>query len=214
MLKCLSHFEVHPKSKAVQACLQIIASNVNYLSLSGIMFLDFLLLDLGKSPLVEALKISLPIVFQAQYTNRIHTESNANLIDMLTFCTRKQLSEDLTNKLLETLVERNNIEYTERTAKSIVYSIIHCKKHKSVHGILLNRTLMWISNNLNWFKFDDIENITSRLINKYVWVDDIFYHEIFLNSVTEHLIENNNEFNECMYILKKLTRIVSIQKYF
>lgn len=210
ILKCLSYFEVHPKSKLMQSVLQLIASNVNELSLQSIMFLDFLLVDLPNSPLVDALKISLPIVFQAHYPSRVHHQSSDNLIEMLAFSTRKQLSDEVTCKLLDTLVERNNVEYNERNAKSIVMSIVHCKNHKSVHGILLKRTLMWMSQNLRRFKFDDVENITARLINKYVWVDDIFYHEIYLNSVIEHLIENQHDFNDCMLVLKKLTRIVSI----
>lgn len=210
MLKCLIYFNVHPKAKILQGALKILASNVNELSLQNIVFLDFLLSDLQTSPLVEALKISLPIVFQAQYSNRVNSESNASLIDMLAFATRKQLSEDVSNKLLDTLVERNNIEYTERNAKSIVMSIANCKVLNSVHGILLKRTLMWISQNLNRFSFDDIEGLVGKLINKYVWVDDIFYHEIFLNSVIDYLIENQHSFNTCTYILKKLARIVSI----
>ncbi|KAI5707082.1 hypothetical protein M8J75_014270 [Diaphorina citri] len=212
MLKCLIYFNVHPKAKILQGALKILASNVNELSLQNIVFLDFLLSDLQTSPLVEALKISLPIVFQAQYSNRVNSESNASLIDMLAFATRKQLSEDVSNKLLDTLVERNNIEYTERNAKSIVMSIANCKVLNSVHGILLKRTLMWISQNLNRFSFDDIEGLVGKLINKYVWVDDIFYHEIFLNSVIDYLIENQHSFNTCTYILKKLARIHFVSK--
>ncbi|KAL1461822.1 hypothetical protein WDU94_013692 [Cyamophila willieti] len=214
MLKCLTYFNVHSKSKMVQSCLQILASNVNDLSLQNIVFLDFLLADLQSSPLVEALKISLPIVFQAQYSSRVNKESNASLVEMLAFATRKQLSEDVTNQLLETLVERNDIEYNERQAKSIVMSIIHCKKLKSVHGILLNRTLLWISQQIamNRFRLDDVETLTARLINKYVWVDDIFFNETFLNSVIEFLIDNDHDFNECMLVLKKLARIHFVSK--
>uniref|UniRef100_A0A8D8YE83 RAP domain-containing protein n=1 Tax=Cacopsylla melanoneura TaxID=428564 RepID=A0A8D8YE83_9HEMI len=214
MLKCLTYFKVHAKSKIIQSTLQILASNVNDLSLQNIMFLDFLLADLQTSPLVEALKMSLPIVFQAQYSSRVNKESNASLIDMLAFATRKQLSEDVTNQLLDTLVERNDIDYNERQAKSIVMSIVHCKKHKSVHGILLNRTLLWISQQLamNRFKLDDVETLTARLVNKYVWVDDIFYNETFLNSVTDYLIDNEHDFNECMLVLKKLARIHFVSK--
>lgn len=173
------------------------------------MFLDYLLSDLGKSPLVEALKISLPIVFQAQYSNRVDTKSNDSLIEMLAFSTRKQLSDDVTNQLLETLVERNDIDFTVRNAKSVIMSIINCKKPVSVHGILLKRTLMWVAGNLHRFKLEEVENLTARLVNKYVWVDDIFYYEPFLNAVIEFLIGNDHEFNECMLVLKKMARIVS-----
>ena len=92
LLKILCYFEVPSTSIIVQMVLQIIRQTPNQLTCQQISFLLFLLTKCDKTPLVEALQVALPII----YENNIITQLNRDDMQHLTFVLRSlsEISKD------------------------------------------------------------------------------------------------------------------------
>lgn len=85
-LKVLLHFDVPVTSIIVESLLQMIRQSLNTLTLEQMSFLHYLLTRVKvKTPLVETLKLALPIVFETQIKTKLDTENIDTMVNALKF---------------------------------------------------------------------------------------------------------------------------------
>lgn len=188
--------------------LQLISKMINDMSLQQITFLHFLLKDLIPCPLVKALKIALPIVFEIQVKYKL--EDNIFWqVEYLGYITKHKLSQE-TFDFLMSKISNNCDQLQPKMVKSVLLNLYHKDYSTDKYIDLINRCLHIYMNNVEFTtNISETEGLLNRMINKYLTDSEVFYNEHFINSMVEHLIEKNNSFENICYIMKKLNRIVS-----
>nr|CAD7260599.1 unnamed protein product [Timema shepardi] len=106
-LKIISYMGVHSSSIIVQTLLQLIRHQVNDLSLQQIVFLEFVLKRMKSSSLTDALRIALPLVFEAQLETKIDRSNPSQLAELLYYS--GHVSMDLLDYLCERVVENGTL---------------------------------------------------------------------------------------------------------
>lgn len=206
-LKVISYVGVPPNSTIVQVLLQLIRQNINSLSLPHIMFLDFLLHQFKGSPLVDALKIALPIVFEIHLPLKMDRDNVAHLAEYLYYASRARLGETSVDMIVKALYQLNE-EFDGKTAKSIIWSITDMKPNE-IFEPLMNKAINDLIVHVDNVTYSDIESTLSRLIYSYTKRYPYFYNEIFADTCVNYVIDRDLGFEHGVYMLRKLGRVVS-----
>lgn len=165
--------------------------------------------DFKQTPLVKALKIALPIVFQANLKLKCDYNNVQHLTELLMFASKKPVSESSFDLILDNLSnQRRNIDL--KSAKSIVRSLCDTKASSDHHRLLLHQTLDIVTDSLDKCTFHEIELLLNKLLNKFLEDFDFFYHEEFVNKCGDFIVDKDCGFQEGIWILRKLCRFVSI----
>ncbi|XP_054258519.1 uncharacterized protein LOC128983277 isoform X2 [Macrosteles quadrilineatus] len=206
-VKCLGYLGVSSDSKVMNVTLGLISKQVNDLSLQQITFLDFVMADFKQTPLVKALKIALPIVFEASLQTRCNFDNISLMTDLLFFVYKRKHLGKSYDILLDALIEKRH-QFTLKDAKSIVLCITESKHYNDNNHLLLHHSLDHISDSIRKIDFYELENILYKLCKRFVESnnDTCYYHEEFCNACAEMVIENNYGFEQTTWILKKLIK--------
>jgi len=94
IFKTLLWLNVSSNSLLSQALLQMISKNVNKLTIQQLMFLTFLMKQCPSSPLVEALKLSTPVVFEATVRPSLDQGNPGSVLRAFLFAFYENVSED------------------------------------------------------------------------------------------------------------------------
>lgn len=204
-LKILSYLRIPATSKIVQILLQLISKQVNDLNLQQITFLDFVMRDFKPTPLVKALKIALPIVFEANLKLKCDYNNVQHLTELLMFASKKAVSESSFNLILSSLLnQRSNIDL--KSAKSIVRSLCDTKTTSDHHKLLLHQALDIVTDSIDRCTFHELELLLTKLLNKFLEDFEFFYHEEFVNSCGNFIVDKDCGFEQGIWILKKICR--------
>jgi hypothetical protein len=191
----------------MQMLLQLISKMINDMSLQQITFLHFLLKELSSCPLVDALKLALPIVFETQVQYKL--EDNLYWqVEFLNYIAKHRLSQETYDFVMARIIK--NID---QISPKIVQSLLLCLYYKNYstekYIDTINRCLQYYTNHLEYIAdISDVEAIVSRMINKYSTDSELFYNEQFINTIMEFMIKNEQSFENLAFIVKKLNRIV------
>lgn len=206
-VKYLSYLGVSVNSNIMQILLQLLSKMINEMNLQQITFFQFLLKDLPHCPLVEALKLSLPIIFEIQL--RYKMENSIYLqVEYLKYTTKHELSQNNFDFIMSKIIQNiNQLDF--KIAKELLLCLYH-KNYKTENYINeINTCIRILIDNIKYMTILDIEAILSKMMNKNLIESDIFYDEQFINKIVEHIINKQESFVSIGYILKKLNKIVS-----
>nr|CAD7401538.1 unnamed protein product [Timema poppensis] len=117
-LKIISYMGVHSSSIIVQTLLQLIRHQVNDLSLQQIVFLEFVLKRMKSSSLTDALRIALPLVFEAQLETKIDRSNPSQLAELLYYSVQTRCSDSCIEFLLGALNDLHH-ELDINSAKNV-----------------------------------------------------------------------------------------------
>lgn len=210
-VKCLSYLGISVNSNIMQVLLQLISKMINEMSLQQITFLHFLLKELSSCPLVDALALALPIVFETQIQYKI--EDNVYWqVKFLNYVAKHNLSQETFDFVMSRII--NNFDQLDpNMAKSLLLCLYYKGYSTDKYISVINKCIqIFISHIELLADMSDIEAILTRKLNKYITESDIFYNEQFLNATIEYLIEKQESFHNVSYIVKKLNKIVRIIK--
>lgn len=208
-LKYLGYLGVPVTTKIMQTVLQLLSKHINELTLQQITFLDFLIKDFRATPLVKALNIALPIVFEAHLLTMCDFKNINQLTDLLIFVSRRSVHEKCCRIIIDALTEqRNKIDL--KIAKSIIRSYCDLKKESVKDELLLHHSLDVITDSVDNLSFYELEGILTKILSKYIYGYDHFYHEEFLNACAKYISDKNCNIEQGTWILRKLYRFVSI----
>jgi FAST kinase domain-containing protein 2 len=206
-LKVVSYVGVPANSTIVQVLLQLIRHGVNDLSLHQIIFLDFLLRKFDRNPLVDALKIAFPLVFEAQLSLKMARDDAAGLAELLKYACRKSLSDPSVNIIVE-CIEKLSDSIDVKIAKNVVWSLCELQRSLLSHQALLICCWNILTQNVEECSYTEIEEILDKMVKKIAQKEAHFYHEGFADSCARYVVARDCGFEEGSWILRKLTRIV------
>lgn len=205
-LKVVSYVGVSSNSTIVQVLLQLLKHDINSLGLRQIIFLDFLLSHLDSSPLTEALKIALPIVFEINLPIKMETDNVAQLTEYLFYLSRNGSKEEILRRVVELLLTFPNFDV--KTAKSIIWSICDLDFNEMFRP-LLKKAIDCIMIQIDELDFNDLEVTLSKMLRRYTRRFNYFYNEAFFDTCANCLIDQDLGFDKAIYLMRKLNRVVS-----
>lgn len=206
-LKVVSYIGVPASSTIVQILLQLVCQGVNDLSLHQIIFLEFMMRNFERSPLVDALKIAFPLVFEAQLSLKMARDDAVSLAEFLQYACKKRLSDSSVNIIIESL-EKLSEDIDVRTAKSVVWSLSKLKTPLTSHEVLLTHCWNVLAQNIEECSHTEIEELLSWIVKKMARKHMYFYHEGFADACARYVVTKDCGFEEGTWVLRKLTRIV------
>lgn len=182
---------------------------INNMSLQQITFLHFLLKDLSQCPLVDALNIALPIVFETQVRRQVEDKVTIYWqVEFLNYVTKHKLSQETFDFIMSKIIKNIN-QLNPKMIHSLLCSLYH-KDYSTLKYIdTINKCLQMYTSHLDYVTdFSYIEVILIRMIVKYFTESDVFYNERFINAIVEYIIKTQNKFENIGYLMKKLNKIV------
>lgn len=212
-LKIMSFLGIQSDAHIVNVLLQLIRNNVNSLSIRNIIFLDYLLGQFHSSPLVDALKIAIPLVFDIQLPKKLNKQNLQIMTDCLFFASKSQVSISTIEMLITSLLEYEE-QIDVKNAKSIVWSLCDIRTFPLSNNftVLLSKVLNELIIYIDQMNYEEVESTLTKLIGRYSRRSTEFYDEVFYDSCANYVIEHNLGFKKAIYILRKLARVVCKRK--
>ncbi|KAG8321020.1 hypothetical protein J6590_054972 [Homalodisca vitripennis] len=207
VLKCMGYLGVPADTKVMNILLGILSKQVNDLTLQQITFLDFVMKDFKSTPLVKALKIALPIVFEANLQTKCDFDNVSQLSELLSFVSKRKNMERSTQLLVNALNNRRD-QLSLKEATNIVYALCDNKFYSGNFQTLFCYTLDIITDSLDSMDFYEMESILSRLYWKHSDSNGntSYYHEGYCNGCAHMVIKKDYSFEHTLWILKKLIK--------
>lgn len=208
MIKILSFIGVPPNSEIYHIFLNLAKQELNSATLMQIVFLDFVLqkVDPKKNALVDALRISFPIVFQMHISVQIDHENIPQLIDYLGFISRNRVNRKTALIVMNALILHGD-NFSADEARKIAWSLCDDVNPCSEQRVKLFKNVMdCLTNKIHELHIEVLENTISKMAKKYAKHSSMF-HEGILNATANLLIEQNTDFTRISYFLKGLNRM-------
>lgn len=204
-LKVLSFLGIQADSVIMQTLLQIIRHKINELTLQQIIFLEFLLKQFKSTPLVEALKIAVPLVFEIQLPYQVDKDNVKALCDYFQYASTNSVSSKCIEYLCSSLLTTEN-SFDTKIASSIAWSICDLDADVFFEPLLL-KSLDFLVLNVYSMKFGDLETTLSKLSKKFSTKTPFYYHEIFFDVCANLVTEKDLGFHYAVYILRKFFKV-------
>lgn len=211
VIKILSVLGVPYNTEMYHVFLNLVKQEINSATLPQIVFLDFVLQkpNAKKNSLVDALRISFPILFQMHISQQLDHENIPQLIDYLGFISRNRVNRKTSVVVLNALILHGS-SFSAEDARKIVWSLCDdvnpCSEQREK---LFNNVLDALSKNLTDLNVEILENTVSKMAQKYAKHPSM-YHEKFLNEVATMLLEKNIDFTRITYFLKGFNRMAFV----
>lgn len=199
---------VSPNSEIYHIFLNLAKQEINSATLMQIVFLDFVFqkVDARKNPLIEALKMSFPILFQLHVSVQIDHENVPQLIDCLGFTSRNKVNRKTSQTVLNALILHGS-SFSTDDARRITWSLCDDVNPMSEpREKLFNNVMDCLVQKIDDLPIEALEATLSKLTKKYAKHPN-FYHERFLNESANALLERNVEFTQLTYFLKGYNRL-------
>jgi FAST kinase domain-containing protein 2 len=206
-LKIVSFVGVPSSSTIIQVLLQLIRQGVNDLSLQQIIFLEFIMRNFDRNPLVDALQIAFPLVFEAQLSLKMVRDDVTSLAELLQYACKKPLSDSSISIIIECL-EKLSEDIDVKTAKSVVWSLYELKRPLPSYYALLIHCWNVITENIEQCSYTEVDDLLGLMVKKVAQKQTYFYHEDFADSCVRYMVAKDCGFEEAAWILKKLIRLV------
>lgn len=194
-------------SHITQIILQIIRNNINSLNIPHILFVDFLLKSFEDTPLVEALRIALPIVFEINVPIKMNKSNPAQMADCLQYAIRHNVSNESIDYILNKL-ERFEGEFEADTARSVIFSIC-CLPRNHNHESLINKATTDLVVNIENISILNMEVVLNKLVHKYSKKFQFYYQEVLFDTCANYIIDHNIEYKRAINVLRNMARVVS-----
>lgn len=208
IIKILSFLGVPPNAEIYHVFLNLAKQEINSATLMQIVFLDFVLqkVDPKKNPLVDALRISFPIVFQMHISSQIDHENIPQLIDFLGFISRNRVDRKTALIVMNALILHGD-NFSADEARKIAWSLCDDVNPCSDQRVkLFNNVMDCLSQKLDQLHVEVLENTISKMAKKYARHPNM-YHERILNETAHLLMDQNIDFTRITYFLKGLNRM-------
>ncbi|XP_063991543.1 uncharacterized protein LOC135169990 [Diachasmimorpha longicaudata] len=193
-LKCLIYFNVSSTTVIIQMLLQMVRTSINQLTLDEITFLSFLLRKCQKTPLVEALTIALPIVFETQVSTQLNPDNLDSLVRVFQYLRQSGMSSDVIPRLLNIIEKTPSENITPAQAKQTLFCLLDWDTKTEVAQKLIPRMLQNLGEKIEELNPAELAAVLRRLSNHVSDVktnSDIFYHEGFADACGATVISRN-----------------------
>ncbi|XP_030762519.1 uncharacterized protein LOC115887274 [Sitophilus oryzae] len=209
-LKILTFIKVPTNSTISQILLQLIRHNVNSLNIYQLLFLDFLLKSFEPTPLVEALNIALPLVFEIQIPIKMDKQNPAHMAACLFYALRRRLNDKTINLIVRSLEEYEG-EFDMPTAKSIILSLCAMRRNYDIEA-LYRKSVTDLILNFDGISTEDVGMVLHRMAQKYCRLYSFYYQEVFFDTCANYCVENKIDMKMTADILRHSSRVHHFNK--
>ena len=207
-LKTLNYFGLKSDSITIQRVLNQIKDQINELSSNNIVFLNFVLSKMNQTPLVEAIQIALPIVFNLNLSQKIDHNNPHELTDLLFYATSTTMrvsSKSMTNIITALTLHGKRLELDD--ARSVIWSFTAMQNFEPEFERLFNNCMSILNSNFSSLSFDHMETTLAKVITKFQRGEFFIYNEEFFNNCARFAIEKDVGYLNASYILKKFNKM-------
>lgn len=209
-IKILSFLGVETNSEIFLVMLNLVRHHINTITLEQVTFLDNIISRINGVPVVDALRMALPMVFQLRIANEMDIENLPQLINHLGFISNHiDVMDERTINSMVTAIMLHMDEISADHAKNIVWRMSRWTSFNQHHQKLLAFCIDRLASNMNEFRTNDIQLLVTRLTIKCVDNSQDFYSERFFMQATEELIRREITFENAVDMLRDFLRIVS-----
>ncbi|XP_058058147.1 uncharacterized protein LOC131209165 [Anopheles bellator] len=205
-LKILTYFGVHTNSEIMTVLLQLIRHQINDVTLDHIVFLNFLLKKLDRTPLVEALQIALPMLLQIQIGYKLDHENVDQLVALLEFVALNKVND----RTIMNIVSALTLHGTNLSPEHAIHSLKALATFPNFlpqYTKLLQNVFTVLAEDLDVVPFKTLDYALKKVFDKSFDQFPMFYHEPFLKRCGQYAIENNVGLLNALYVLKKFNKI-------
>lgn len=207
VLKVLTYMDIKSSSMIMQVLLQIVRHSINDFNLPQMIFLDFLLHHMQSTPLVDALKIAVPIIFETQLPTKMSRDDISHIAEYMHYVSKREVSENCVEFVVASAMKCTD-KMTAETAKSLVWSICDMQPDMFFEP-LLNKAMSKMLVDMDGMGFYDIETTIAKLLSKYSNRHRFYYNDAFFDLCADMVVYKDLGFEQGIYILKKYWHIVS-----
>lgn len=212
-LKTLVSLNMNSNQKIVQQLLYHIKEEINELSLSQLAFLNYLLIKMESTPLVNALKIALPIVFDLNVNLKLDHENPEEIMKLLHYVsvTDMKISDKSMMNLLSSIT-LHGTSISVHNAQTVLSAVrkLSNKYYENYDVVqkLVQNCIHVLNIKFEESTFPKMESTLEKLIKKFKYSGvDEFYNETFYNNCAKHLIKEDLGFTTAYHVLKKFNEI-------
>ncbi|GFX03583.1 helitron_like_N domain-containing protein [Trichonephila clavipes] len=195
VFKVLSTFGVRNNTYVMQAILKMIGSHLNDMNLGQLTFLHFLLSKQKHNPLVDGLRLALPLVLQVQIEQQLDTDNMTQVIECLQLACRSKLKTTVIEKIIGTIVKKAK-NVSPNNAINVIFSLLSVDAPVDGYKELLNYSFEVVSKNL-----DIIDSKHILPVLRYCHTKG-YYHSQFFFEVSKKLESENWNLEKTWEIVK------------
>lgn len=207
-LKVLSFLGLKSSSIMSKRLLSLIKDNINDLSPSQLIFLNFMLDKMESTALVEALKIAVPLVFEINLSLKLDHDNQSELAEILHFISTSSMK--ITKKSMTIIFTALTIHGSSMSvglAKSVIWSLCSLREFDESYERLAQNCIGVLNENYSAMSIEDLECTSEKMMRRMKRGDLVFYNEDFFNKTAAAVIERDAGFLSANFILKKMNLI-------
>lgn len=188
-LKTLVFLNVWSDSKIIQTLLHNLRTRINNLTFQEITFFSFLLTKM-EGPLVEALKLSLPIVSESQLDTQLPDADLVTSSKLLSFYSKKGVMPSTQSKVVSHLMKFVNEEWPAGVASDILNALINITIVKEIGAIqLLSKAMHEMSRHAASYRSTEMVYVMSKCATHYNWKRTYWLSEALCKAVSEQVVK-------------------------
>lgn len=136
-LKAFVHFNVPSSSVIVQTILQMIRHSVNELTTQQIEFLDFLFRLCERTPIIDALTVAMPIVYERNISVELDRDNIKSMVSAFEYLSRRSKNIEILGAVINEIKNRKT-SVDLPLAKKLLWSMFDIQCHPPGLSELLN----------------------------------------------------------------------------
>ena len=188
-LKALIFLNVWSDSKIIQTLLHNLRTRINSLTLQELTFFSFLLTRM-EGPLVEALKLSLPIVSESQLDTQLSDADLVTSSKLLEFYSKKGVMPSTQSKVVSHLMKFSNEEWPSVVACDILNALSDITMVKELGAIqLLSKAMHEMSQHVGSYRPTELVYALSKCATHYSWKRTYWFSEELCKAVAEQVVK-------------------------
>lgn len=209
VVKFMAFLNVSGSHPTLQTLLRLISKQANTLTLSDIIYVSFLLEKLGTSPIVTALQLALPVIFESHLNCKLDISEPGQVCDALHYSVQKNLGDEILQKIIDTLIPHVK-DLSSKQAMSAVWSLSETRRKLLRVDAIVVPSLQILCNSFDSFPLAHIGTTLSKVAKKYSRTAPYFYNEDLVAKFCQILAtsESEKDVDVILYSLKSISQLV------
>lgn len=205
-LKILTYFGVRSNSEIMTVFLQLLRHQINDVTLEHIVFLNFILKKMDRSPLVEALQLALPMLLQIQITYKMDHENVQQLVDLIGFVSQHRVSDRCVMNVVSALT-LHGTSLTGHQAADVLKALVEFNALEPFHVKLLNNMFETLIEKIDEVNFKTIDFIMKKIVEKNLDKFPMFFNDAYFKRCAQFVVDHDMGIMNALYFQKKLNKV-------
>ncbi|XP_065079735.1 uncharacterized protein LOC135702625 [Ochlerotatus camptorhynchus] len=205
-LKILTYFGVRSNSEIMTVFLQLLRHQINDVTLDHIVFLDFILKKMDRSPLVEALQLALPMLLQIQISYKMDHENVQQLVDLIGFVAQHRVSDRCIMNVVSALT-MHGTSMSGSQAADVLKALTDFNTLEQPHLKLLENVYQTLIEKIDDTNFKTIDFVMKKIVEKNLDKYPMFYNDAYFKRCAQFVVDYDMGIMNALYFQKKLNKI-------